>query len=281
MKMKAKVAVIGINGMLGNTVFRVLQDSNLNVTGISRKELDAETAAFADIEKVVACYDYIVNCIGIIKPYIHDTHSGEVERAIAVNALFPHKLARCGIKVIQIATDCVYDGVKGNYIETDKHNATDVYGKTKSLGEVISDAFLNLRCSIIGLEKNHKKSLLEWFLNQPDNVEVNGFKNHYWNGISTIAFAKICKGIIENNSWFHGVQHVIPDSVLLKSDMLKVFARVFNRADININDTDAEIAIDRTLSTLNEVQNRTLWEIAGYKKIPTIENLIEEIKTYG
>ena len=45
------------------------------------------------------------------------------------------------LKVIQIATDCVFDGLKGNYTEDDKHNAIDVYGKTKSLGEVSADNF--------------------------------------------------------------------------------------------------------------------------------------------
>ena len=54
-----------------------------------------------------------------------------------------------GIRIIQIATDCVYDGVNGNYSETDLHNPTDIYGKTKSLGEVPEPDFLNIRCSMI------------------------------------------------------------------------------------------------------------------------------------
>jgi dTDP-4-dehydrorhamnose reductase len=154
-----------------------------------------------------------------------------------VNALFPHKLAQCRIKTIQIATDCVFDGIKGHYNEIDNHNALDVYGKTKSLGWVKAEHFLNLRCSIIGLEKAHKKSLLEWFLNQP----VNGFKNHIWNGISIVTFAKICKGIIENNFWFYGLQHIVPNSSMNKVDILKVFASVFKREDIVVKDIAAPV----------------------------------------
>jgi dTDP-4-dehydrorhamnose reductase len=274
------VAVLGVNGMLGSAVYKILKDTSIDIIGITRNELDAQTASVGDIERVVGDCDYIINCIGIIKPYIHDDNPFEVERAIAVNSIFPHKLARCGIKTIQIATDCVFDGVKGHYDETDKHNAFDVYGKTKSLGEVRSEHFLNLRCSIIGLEKDHKKSLLEWFLNQPEHVKVDGFRNHIWNGVSTIAFAKICKGIIENKVWFNGLQHIVPNNIVSKSDMLKVFATVFGRRDIAIRDIDAKDAIDRTISTINNRKNKLLWEIAGYDEIPDVEDMVEEIKDY-
>ena len=71
------------------------------------------------------------------------------------------------IKVIQIGTDCVYSGKKGLYSETDKHDPLDVYGKSKSLGEVFDGSALIIRCSIIGPEfKKQKSFLFEWFLNQ-------------------------------------------------------------------------------------------------------------------
>jgi len=273
-----KIAIFGIDGMLGSAVYKIFNQTNFNIIGINRSILDAQHAGINEIKNVVKDSDYLINCIGIIKPYIHDDNPAEVERAIEVNALFPHKLSQCGIKTIQIATDCVYDGVKGNYIETDKHNALDVYGKTKSLGEISAENFLNLRCSIIGPEKKSKKSLLEWFLNQPSNAEVNGFKNHQWNGITTFAFAEICKGIIENDLWFYGLQHIIPSNALNKSDMLKVFADVFSRKDIKIKEINAEESINRTINTLHNQKNKQLWEAAGYDQIPSLERLITEIK---
>ena len=199
-----------------------------------------------------------------------------------VNGLFPHKLAaaaeRCGAKVIQIATDCVFDGVAGNYVESDKHNATDVYGKTKSLGEVVSPNMLNLRCSIIGKELKGKTSLLEWFINQPKNATVNGFKNHLWNGVTTNVFAELCVGLIKNDGWFAGLQHVVPLDIMSKSDMLKVFAQTFDRADITINEIQAAEAIDRTISTKKIKENENIWNLAGYKKLPTVEEMIRGMK---
>jgi len=275
-----KIAILGVAGMLGSAVYQVFKQERFNVLCINRNIIDAQTAGVNDIKIAVENSDYIINCIGIIKPYIHDDNPAEVERAINVNALFPHTLSQCGIKVIQIATDCVFDGVIGNYLETDKHNALDVYGKTKSLGEVSSENFMNLRCSIIGPEKKNRKSLLEWFINQPQNAVVNGFNNHYWNGVSTFAFAKICRGIIANDFWFHGLQHVIPSNSISKAAMLKNFAEVFSRNDITINEINADEGINRTLSTINTERNKQLWELGDYSQIPSVEKQIAEIKEY-
>ena len=276
-----KIAVFGVKGMLGNAVYNIFNQAKYDIISIDINNINAEKASTKEINKFIGNSDYIINCIGIIKPYINDNNPLEIERAIKVNSLFPHILSQTGIKNIQIATDCVFDGLKGNYSESDKHNALDVYGKTKSLGEVQSKNFMNLRCSIIGPEIKNKKSLLEWFINQPLNSTVNGFKNHFWNGITTYAFAKICKGIIDNEIWFDGLQHIIPLNTINKADMLKIFAKEFNRNDINIIDINATEAIDRTICTLNSQRNKQLWKLAGYNQIPTIEELIKEIKTYA
>ena len=57
---------------------------------------------------------------------------------------------------------------------------------------------MNLRCSIIGKEIRNNKSLISWFLNNEENISLNGFTNHIWNGVTTDVFAKICIGIIKN-----------------------------------------------------------------------------------
>ena len=93
-------------------------------------------------------------------------------------------------KIYQIATDCVYDGSNKLYSENSLHNPLDVYGKSKSLGEVDNKNFFNIRASIIGKEIKNHKSLYDWFRNQNKNSKVNGFTNHLWNGITTKSFRK-------------------------------------------------------------------------------------------
>ena len=274
-------AILGKTGMLGSEVSNLFLKHNQHIVATTRNELDAQTADVEDIVNVIKNCEYVINCIGIIRPYIHDDNSSEVRRAIEVNGIFPHKLSRAakitGSKVIQIATDCVYDGAKGSYVETDLHNATDVYGKTKSLGEVQSDNVLNLRCSIIGREQKSYLSLLEWFLNQPKNAKLKGFQNHLWNGVTTTAFAKICRGIIKSNSFAPGLLHVVPKDIVSKAQMLHIFAEIFDRNDIEIEDIDTETAINRSISTKHADNNEKIWKIAGYNKVPAIKEMIDEI----
>ena len=223
-----------------------------------------------------------MNCIGVIKPLIHDDNASEVEQAVRINALFPHLLARWTAghaRVLQIATDCVYSGTKGGYTETDVHDALDVYGKTKSLGEVHAPHVHHLRCSIIGPEMKEPRSLLEWFLGQSPGT-VKGFVNHNWNGVTTLHFAKVCAGIIKREISLPHSQHVVPSGAVTKCEMLQQFARCYGRDDVTVRPTEAAVVIDRTLTTGNQDLNRELWNAAGYAEPPSVPQMIEELALF-
>lgn len=227
---------------------------------------------------------WIINAIGITKPLIHDDNPNEIETAIKINALLPHCVgqtaATCKAKVLQIATDCVYSGAKGEYVESDLHDTIDVYGKTKSLGETYIPSVHHLRCSIIGPEPKDFKFLIEWFRRQPERGEVNGFTNHRWNGVTTLHFARLCLGVIRNRIELNHLQHVIPSGHVSKAAMLREFAAAFNRPDIVIRDVEAKAVIDRTLATRNGAVNAALWKAAGYSVPPTVSEMITELAQY-
>jgi dTDP-4-dehydrorhamnose reductase len=215
---------------------------------------------------------------------IDESSSNSVLNAISINSIFPHKLAEAaelrGIKVIQIATDCVYSGSKGQYDEDSPHDALDVYGKTKSLGEVRMENVYNLRCSIIGPERGSSKSLLEWVLHQPQDAVINGYTNHLWNGVTTHAFTKICHAIITTRCITHGVQHVVPDGIVTKHDLVSIISKAYNREDLDIHPMRAPYSADRTLLSVNKYSSDYLWLCAGYKGVPTVEYMIKEMERY-
>ncbi len=299
---KTTVLVLGASGMLGSMVTDVLsRDKSLSVTGTvrSQKLIEKTRNRIGNVEwqifeikdenqtvrqfREFAEPDWIINAIGIIKPYIHDDQPMEAERAIVGNSCYPHWLARCFEKsrILQIATDCVYSGLRGCYLESNKHDALDVYGKTKSLGEVRLPNFSHLRCSIIGPEPKSYVSLLEWFRRQPANAKVSGYKNHSWNGVTTLHFAKICHGIIKDNIPLPHIQHIVPGGDITKHDLLYCFARCYQRPDIKISAIDAQSIIDRRLATENQNLNEKLWENAGYNdRPPTICEMVEELATF-
>ncbi len=291
---KKKILILGSTGMLGSMILSVLEkeksfvvsattrNKNTSLTlkkqhpSVAFYKFDALNDSFSKLIQNTGPVDWIINAIGIIKPLIHDENMQEVERAIKVNAQFPfHILSTVSKKktrIIQIK--------KGNYSEKDLHDPLDVYGKTKSLGEVLSPQFFLLRSSIIGPEKGRQNLLLEWFLSQKDKAVLSGYTNHSWNGITTLHFAKICKGIILRDLSPTSIQHIIPKDIVTKEKLLKYFTLYFDRKDIRINPVKAKTSVDRTLNTIHVTINTKLWKSAGYKNSPTIEEMVKELSQY-
>lgn len=277
--------------MLGGSVlFELNKNKNFNVLPITRKRLDIANSNFQIGNNILRTIlenenpDYIINCAGVIshKINLQDFHS--VKNTIIVNSIFPFELMYLSRKydytTIQITTDCVFSGQKGKYHESDAKDAFDLYGQSKSLGEPNDEKFINIRCSIVGKEENSATSLMQWFLSQKMNAEVNGYQNRFWNGVTTLAFSKIISGIITEDAKFNGTNHLVPADDVSKFELLKFFAKYFDREDIIINGVDSESCGDFTLRTLYENQNRQLWRIGGYDEPPKIEDLIKEISKF-
>ena len=263
-----RILVLGATGMLGSAVHDVLS-REFDVTPVSR------SAGTFDIDSPsVHGYQWIINAIGVTKPM-----AGR-DNFYRVNAEFPHELAKAagsaGARVIQIATDGVFSGARGGYKESDLHDATDDYGRSKSLGEVSSPAVVNLRCSIIGPEPHEPRYLLEWLRRQPQSATVRGFTNHLWNGITTMHFGRIVAGIVRGTD-VPSLQHVIPTGVITKANLLRELARAYGRTDLRIEDAEAPESVDRTLSTEHPDVNAALWRAAGYDQPPTIPRMIDEL----
>lgn len=299
---KENVLILGGTGMLGSmvSIFFNKFRGNLEVSATHRiksgrfklaDELKNINWLYFDVldfiineEKYsfIKKYDWIINCIGITKPFSSDNNPEQIENAIKINSLFPYKLSRFAknTKIIQIATDCVYSGLRGKYSENSKHDALDVYGKTKSLGEVKYGNVMNLRTSIIGPEFGRTYFLLEWFLNQPKQAEVRGFVNHFWNGITTYHFAKITYSLILNKFELVNLQHIVPLNFVSKHELLNLIGKIFNRSDIKIVEFHTEDRIDRTLITDYPDRNKLIWGLSGYNSIPTIDQLLVELKDF-
>jgi dTDP-4-dehydrorhamnose reductase len=291
------VLVLGGSGMLGSMVVDVLARApEFTVTATVRNTALADRfrtlypnvrwALFdgRNLDRDRAVFDrqaWIVNAIGITKPLIHDDNPAEIETAIAINSILPHRVGRCaadrGATVLQIATDCVYSGTKGGYVESDAHDALDAYGKTKSLGETYIPSVHHLRCSIVGPEPKDFKFLVEWFLRQPRGARVSGFVNHRWNGVTTLHLARLCLGAIRHRIELPHLQHLVPSGCATKAEMLHHFARAFGRGDIAIDDVEAKTVVDRTLSTRDVSLNAALWSAAGYEQPPTVGEMIAEL----
>lgn len=283
------VAVLGSTGMLGSTLTRGLENNSTNVyefnrSGISvtkkneSRKLDVVTDKDFTKSFNGLKLDYIINCIGLIKQLINIKDQDSIKLAYNINAEFPPKLNNLakslGIPVIQIGTDCVYAGKVGAYSEDQPHDPTDVYGLTKSMGESELNSTMVIRCSIIGKEISTSNSLLSWVLAHSKNSKINGFTNHFWNGVTTLHFSRIISGVIKSGTYKSGVVHLVPKNIVNKYDLIKLIASNFGRSDLQINQFEAEVPINRSLTTINPEQNLQLWNNGGYNDLPTIAEMV-------
>lgn len=258
-----KILVFGASGMLGHKLIQVLgpdaevwgtlRDSvgefgRLGFIDASRLVTSIDAADEASIRSSIDQVrpDVVLNAIGVVKQL---PTSKDVIRTLTINSIFPHRLAQLaaefGYRLITVSTDCVFDGVKGNYSETDTPNATDLYGKSKNLGEVADEKVLTLRTSIIGRELATSHSLVEWFLSN-EGGSVKGFRQAIYSGFPTVVLANIIKGLIFDHPKLKGLYHVSSDPID-KYELLKLLKEHY-KANIDIEPSD-DLRIDRSLDS--------------------------------
>lgn len=186
----------------------------------------------------------IVNAIGLIK---QRSEAEDPIAAIQVNALLPHLLARgaasVGARLIHVSTDCVFSGRTGNYRESDPPDATDLYGRSKLLGEVAGPGALTLRTSLIGRELSRETGLLEWFLSRR-NQEADGFTQAIFSGLTTPVLAALIVDLIDRHPQLTGLYHVAA-APIDKHRLLTLLNAAF-RANVRLTPSD-RLRIDRSL----------------------------------
>jgi len=256
-----RVLILGGGGMLGHKLYQVLRDrcdvhatfrrfnARLGRTGVfdAAHVIDGIDAwDMASIRRVMSEIrpDWVLNCIGIIKQL---DEAKDAKASIYVNALFPHLVCECaaetGARVIQISTDCVFSGKKGDYVEEDLSDAEDLYGKTKYLGEAVYDHAITLRTSIVGRDVFIDLSLIDWFLGQ-SGKRVKGYTNAFYTGLSTQVLSEEIWRVITQYPALHGLYHV-SSSKISKFDLLSIVNRVF-KAGVTLEAFDG-VLCDRSL----------------------------------
>jgi dTDP-4-dehydrorhamnose reductase len=242
--MPPAILVLGASGMLGSTVLRRLRarraDWRVEAAGRGRHnrftlEAEAGRPGLAEVFRL-GKYDYVINSIGVLKGGIDEQRPDSVERAIRVNALFPHELADVagdhGVRVVHVSTDAVFSGrVQQSYSESTRPDPIDVYGATKLLGESPAPNVLNVRCSIVGRDAR-KRGFLEWYLGA-DTPSVDGFLDYVWTPVTTVQFADWCEALIaggfdDARDGGH-VLHFAPNAPISKADFLEAVRRSLGR----------------------------------------------------
>jgi dTDP-4-dehydrorhamnose reductase len=269
--MVTNVFLLGSTGMLGNYILKYLTNKKYNVTCI---QCDAENNSFDYLKskmlQLIRKNDVIINCIGLIP------QSGSLDdlKYLKINSIFPKYLDiichELDINLIHITTDCVFNGEQSPLDEDSIKNETGIYGISKSLGENLQNATI-IRTSIIGETANGRvnKSLLEWLKSNKSGT-VNGFTNHYWNGVTCLQLAKIIDSIITTNGYWNGIRHIHSPSVVSKYELICMLNEIYN---LNIN------ILPVMSPTLKDI-NKSLISKYTSLSIPELKLQIKEMKDF-
>jgi len=288
--MKA-VIIFGSTGMLGQCCTKILklEQDKLQVIPVMRNDCDLTRLTYNSLRTFLSALKS--------KYYLHDSkvivinaaeiirqRKAELHQFMAVNAIFPQLLDRYAAenswKVIHISTDSVFSGKrKIDQITRDKGNLEkdpiewstgDVYAVSKGLGENTCNSMI-IRSSVIGHETSTKLSLLEWFLSQKN--AVNGYTNHYWNGITSLQLAIVLAKIIDKDLYWIGVRHIYSPTIISKYELLQTIAKVYN-VSVEIIPIECESVVDRSL--VSSFVDDT--SFADLLTIPSIEIQLESLK---
>jgi dTDP-4-dehydrorhamnose reductase len=250
-----KIFIFGANGMLGRYVYTYLKRTTLyEVIPITKNEFNISTSIGSLeeflISKNINDKTCIINCIGLIPQRVSSNNTINLNDYFLINSIFPQLLCKYSnkylCKMIQPTTDCVFSGLKGNYVESDYHDEKGVYGISKSLGENVNCTII--RTSIIGEELNNKYSFLEWVKNSKGNIY--GYNNHLWNGITCLEYAKIICNMIQNDLFWSGVRHIYSPEVKSKYDLCCTIKKVYD-LDIGIIKKEEGKMVDKTLNSIH------------------------------
>lgn len=279
------ILLFGSSGMIGSEVTRYFKLQGERVVTPKRIEFCeiSDLASRPDLKKLEALIEstrphFILNLAGKTRHKI--IKKGDEVEAILVNVLFSTMLdqiaSKSSIPLFTIATDCVFIGNDGKYDENSAKDGNDFYAITKIAGEESARATNHLRVSVVGLGNKSGVSLAEWFYNLPINSKIDGYTNHYWNGVPSKVLAKVLHEIYRNKIEIPKSLHLVTEGKLSKLEMLFIFRDIFKRKDIQIKKTQTPKVVDRSLSTVYESLNADIWSVCGFERVPSSELLLRK-----
>lgn len=279
-----RILILGGDGMIGHHLFSAWQQRH-DIRCTLRQDLPAyesfkmfstknaypaiDVRSLASLTEVLADFhpQAVVNCVGIVK---QRPTAMESIPSLEINALLPHRLAvlckGIGARLVQLSTDCVFSGKKGNYREADVSDAEDLYGRTKFLGEVQNDNCLTLRTSMIGRELSHKVGLLEWFLSQTGPIK--GFKHAIYTGLTIIEMSRVIERMLTHHPAASGLYQVSSEPIN-KYELLQLFREKLGHF--------IEILPDETFHCDRSLDSSRFRKEFNYRP-PTWEAMMEEMR---
>lgn len=242
-----EVIILGGDGMLGWHLSEILWDMSTPLKGREINILDPSSIKNHITDKT----RWIINCMGVI-PH----RKTSLAEMIHVNSVWPQLLYFYlkekfpNIRLLHITTDCVFDSSDEGRLFKEDDPLSDTasnYGVTKWCGE--PGGCQTIRTSIIGEERRNFLGLVEKIKSSTGHMD--GWVNHFWNGVTCVTLAGIILNIILKNITWSGTRHIFSQDSVTKFELVRSIADFYNR-DLSINPVFHTPTVNRKLETVYE-----------------------------
>lgn len=241
------ILVIGSNGLLGQTLINQLTNLNYKVFALARgtnRNLNRKDYTYIDVDITNATLllesinnikpNYIINAAALTNVDYCELHQQECD---AVNVEAVKTLIKAAeinqSHLIHISTDFVFDGLKGNYKETDKTKPLNYYGLSKLKSEkLFKDAkipFTILRTILVfGYQPElRQQNILLWLLEKMKNkIPLTMVNDQLRTPTYVEDLAKACILSIKTKSF--GLYHISGTELMDMFQLSNVVAKTFN-----------------------------------------------------
>ena len=253
--------------MLGSALVRFAEAHRYEFVATNRSQLNIQ-----DVDMVAEYYarepdiDIVINAAGVVRHSIH----ADGRAMTYTNTVGPHVLSTIFTKVVQISTDCVFDGLDGPYNEGSPPCPADAYGVSKLGGELHRTPDLTIRGSFIGFGKG--SFLDRMIFNQPKEWNIQGFNNWYWSGFYVDTFAALVFQMA-NTEGLSGLIHAAGPPIT-KHGLLKAVSTAL-RPDLGIQHLQHNEPKNMVLESIR-MSNQS--RIVGLDYTATLPNMIERMR---
>ncbi len=288
-----KVLIIGGSGLLGSALVNMFEDAYVTYNSTKINIENSFKLDISDIDSLKFLLEKIEPETIIVTAALTDVDKCEIhpELAYKINrdpfpTIISYLRGRSG-RLIQVSTDYVFSGEKGNYREEDERNPLNVYGRSKMEAEdliIASDInYTIIRTSgIFGANRSTgKTNFFTWIYNNlREKREINLVTDQYYSPALNMILARAIEEIYDRE--INGIIHFSSLDFVSRFDFGNIIAEIFDLdrksiKPVKMEDMKWNAKRPNNSSLNNDRALRTLYTkpVAVSQEINMIKELIE------